>query len=124
MRVLFDHNLPRNLRTSLGTVSAHELVTASFLKWGHLKNGDLLRAVEDAAFEVFVTGDRTLVHEQNLSSGRLAIIALSANNWPIVKHFIPQILAAIDGAAPGAFVEVECGEFSGKRATGQPRSAT
>ena len=124
MRVLFDHNLPRNLRTSLGTVSAHELVTASFLKWGHLKNGDLLRAVEDAAFEVFVTGDGTLVHEQNLSSGRLAIIALSANNWPIVKHFIPQILAAIDGAAPGACVEVDCGEFSGKRATGQPRSAT
>ena len=121
---MLAHNPPHKLRTSLGTVSAHEFMTASFLGWGHFKNGDLPRAAEDAAFEVFVTGDRTLVHEQNLSRRRLSVIALSANNWPIVKQFVTQILAAINGAAPGAFVEVECGEFSRKRATGQPRSAT
>ena len=126
MRVLFDHNLPHKLRISLLSAATYEIeiVTASYMGWSHLKNGELLRAAEDSAFDVLVTGDRTLVHEQNLSGRRLSILALSANNWPIVKHFIPQILAAIDGAAPGACVEVDCGEFSGKRATGQPRSAT
>jgi hypothetical protein len=57
--------------------------------------------LEAAEFEAFVTGDRTLVHEQNLSNRRLAIIALSTNNWPIVKNYLRQIVTAIDGAGPG-----------------------
>jgi hypothetical protein len=43
VRVLLDHNLPHKLRTGLGK---HEIVTASFMKWGELKNGELLRAAE------------------------------------------------------------------------------
>ncbi len=115
MKVLCDHNLPHKLRTSLGTFVSHEFVTTSFLGWGHLKNGELLGVAEAAAFEVFLTGDQTLVHEQNLTSRRISVIALSCNNWPIIRNFIPQILAAIDSAAPGAFVEVDCGKFSRKK---------
>ncbi|MFN0101781.1 MAG: hypothetical protein ACKV2U_06775 [Bryobacteraceae bacterium] len=95
-------------------------MTASYMGWSHLKNGELMRAAEDSAFDVLVTGDRTLVHEQNLSGRRLSILALSANNWPIVKNFIAQILGAICGAVPGAFVEVDCGEFSRKKPAGKP----
>jgi predicted nuclease of predicted toxin-antitoxin system len=118
VRVLLDHNLPHKLRTSLATIGAHELVTTSFLGWGHLKNGELLQAAEDAAFEVFVTGDRTLVREQNLHGRRISIIALSTNNWPIIKDFVPRILAAIDSSGRGGFVEVDCGGFSRKKLTG------
>jgi predicted nuclease of predicted toxin-antitoxin system len=124
VKVLFDHNLPHNLRTSLARASTHEFVTASFLGWGRLENGELLEAAEDAAFEVFVTGDRTLVREQNLSARRISIIALSTNNWPIVKNSLPQILAAIDRAVPGEFAEVDCGEFSRKKPAEQPGSTT
>jgi len=109
--VLLDHNLPHKLRTSLGK---HDIVTASYMGWGKLKNGELLRAAEDDGFDVFVTGDRTLVDEQNLGRRRLAIVALSANNWPIIKDYTPRILAAIDSAVPGSFQEVECGLFSRK----------
>ena len=56
MRALLDHNLPHKLRTALAAISAHELVTASFLGWGDLKNGELLRAAEQAMFDTFVTG--------------------------------------------------------------------
>ncbi len=89
------------------------------MRWGHLKNGDLLRAAEDTDIDVFVTGDRTLVHEQNLDGRRLAIVALSTKNWPIVSGYIPRILAAIDAARPGSFKAVDCGEFSRKKITGQ-----
>lgn len=119
MRVLLDHNLPHKLRSILAAGSAHEFVTASFLGWGDLKNGELLQAAENAAFEVFVTGDRTLVHEQNLAVRKIADVALSANNWPIVKHFVPRILSVIDGVAPGAFAEVDCGAFRRNIAPGQ-----
>jgi len=115
VRVLFDHNLPHKLRISLGTLSKHEIVTASYVGWSDLKNGELLRTVEESSFDVIVTGDRSLFYEQNLFGRRLAIVALSTNNWPIVKNKIPQILAAIDSAVPGTFQSVDCGTFSRKK---------
>ncbi len=111
MKVLFDHNIPHKLRTNLGARSRHEFVTTSFLGWGHLKNGELLRAAEQIGIEVFVTGDRTLVHEQNLTGRQLAVIALSSNNWPIIRDYMSEILAAIDRAKAGSFQTVDCGMF-------------
>ena len=99
MRVLFDHNLPHKLRASLGE---HEILTAASMGWSELKNGELLRAAEDAGVE------------QNLAGRRLAIIALSTNNWPIVKDHVSRILAAIESSVPGSFQEVDCGLFSRK----------
>jgi len=116
VRVLFDQNLPHKLRTNLGSLSPrHEIVTAAYMGWGEIKNGELLRTAEANGMEVFVTGDGTLAYEQNLTGRRLAIVALSANNWPIVKNHIPRILAAIDSAVPGSFQAVDCGRFSRKR---------
>jgi predicted nuclease of predicted toxin-antitoxin system len=119
VRVLFDHNLPHKLRTELGALSKHEIVTASYMGWRKLKNSELLRTAEENGFEAFVTGDQTLVHEQNLAGRRLAILALSANNWPIIKNYVRDILAAINRAAPGSFQVVECGTFSRKKLTGE-----
>jgi predicted nuclease of predicted toxin-antitoxin system len=121
VRVLFDHNLPHKLRTSLDTLGKHEIVTASHMGWGDLKNGELLRIAEESGFEVLVTGDQGVLYEQNLTGRRLAIIVLSvlsANNWPIVKNYLPEILAAIDSAVAGAFQTVECGIFGRKKASG------
>jgi hypothetical protein len=115
VRVLLDHNLPHKLRANLGTLTKHEIVTASYMGWGELKNGELLRMAEEYGLEVFVTGDQSLVYEQNLAKRRLAIVALSSNNWPIVKNHVMQILAAIDSAVPGSFQAVDCGTFSRKR---------
>jgi hypothetical protein len=42
----------------------------------------------------------------------VAIVALSTNNWPIVRNYVSRILAAIDNAVPGSFQEVACGVFN------------
>jgi hypothetical protein len=115
VKILLDHNLPHKLRTNLGTLCSHEIVTASYMGWGKLKNGDLLRMAEENGFEVFVTGDQSLVTEQRLAGRRLATVALSANNWPIIKSYIPQILAAIESAVFGSVQTVECGTFTRKK---------
>ena len=114
MRVLFDHNVPHKLRTSLVSLSKHEIITASYLGWGDLPNGELLRRAEQDGFEVFVTGDQRLIYEQNLIGRRIALIALSTNNWPLIKDHVPTILAAIDTVAPGSAQVVECGTFTRK----------
>jgi hypothetical protein len=46
-------------------------------------------AATEGGFDIFLTGDRTLIYEQNLVDRRLGIVVLSANNWPIIKEYIP-----------------------------------
>ena len=68
---------------------------------------------------MLLTGDQTLNHEQNLAGRRLAVVALSAIQLPILKSNLPAIVAAIDNAAPGSFQLVECGTFSRKKPSGE-----
>jgi predicted nuclease of predicted toxin-antitoxin system len=112
VKILLDENLDHRLREYLGS---HEVFTASFKGWDGLKNGKLLDAAESDGFEVLLTGDQTLHHEQNLTGRRLAIISMSSVEWRIVKDYLPQILKALDSAVPGSFQAVDCGTFSRKR---------
>jgi hypothetical protein len=75
----------------------------------------VLRIAEDNGIEVLLTGDQTLTYEQNLTGRRLAIVALSAIQLPIIKRNLPKIMAAIDNATPGSFQAVDCGTFSRKK---------
>lgn len=111
MKVLFDHNVPHKLRAELLAFGRHEIVTASHLGWTLLRNGELLQRAEQAGFDAFVTGDRSLVDEQNLTLRRLAVLVLSTNNWPILRANWQEVLQAIDQASPGSVRRVDCGEF-------------
>ena len=100
MKVLLDENLDHALRNLLGQ---HEVVTVAYMGWAGLKNGELLRTAEDKGIDVLLTGDRTLDTEQNLTGRRLAIVAQSAIQLPIIKKHLPKIIRAIEDAAPGSF---------------------
>jgi len=58
MLVLFDQSTPVPIRPSL---KGHTVETAWQRGWDKLKNGDLLRAAEEAGFEVLVTPTKTSV---------------------------------------------------------------
>lgn len=77
------------------------------LGWDRLTNGELLRAAEEAGFDVLLTTDNNLAHQQNLKGRKIPIVVLSGNKWSIVKMFLPQIAAAVDGAQPGSYAVVE-----------------
>jgi hypothetical protein len=112
VKVLLDENLDHGLRTLLGQ---HDVVTVTYMGWTGLKNGELLRIAEGNGIEILLTGDQTLAYEQNLTGRRLAIVALSAIQLPIIKNNLPKIIAAIDNAAPGSFQTIDCGTFSRKK---------
>jgi hypothetical protein len=114
VKVLLDENLDHALRRLLGQ---HEVATVTYMGWAGLKNGELLRAAEDNGIEVLLTGDQSLGYQQNLTSRHLAIVVVSVIQLPILKQYLPQILAAIDRAVPGSFQVVECGTFSRKEST-------
>ena len=114
MKVLLDETLPHSLRNHL---AEHNVQTAAYAGFAGLSNGRLLDAAESAGFDVLVTGDRTLHYEQNLGHRVIAIVSLTAVNWPIVELYVKKIGAAVDAATPGSFTTVDCGVFS----RGRPR---
>ncbi len=104
MRVLFDQGTPVPLRESL---SEHDVSTSYERGWSALKNSDLLDAAEREGFEVLVTTDRNLRHQQNLHARSIAIAVLTTTSWPRIQHDIPAVVRAVDGAVPGSYVEVQ-----------------
>ena len=112
MKVLLDENLAHRLRTNLGS---HEVFTVSYKGWAGLKNGELLRIAENDGMEVFLTGDKTLTYEQNLTERTIAVVALSSVEWDILKHHLPLITTALENAQPGTFQTVDCGTFTRKK---------
>jgi predicted nuclease of predicted toxin-antitoxin system len=72
VKVLLDHCLDWRLQRHL---AGHEVRHVGKLGWGALKNGELLaRAAE--SFDAFVTSDKNLPRQQNLSRFPLAVIIL------------------------------------------------
>ena len=79
MRILFDQAAPVPLRPHL---KGHLVRTAAQEGWDRLRNGDLLGAAEKAGFDLLITTDKNMVHQQNLTGRKIAIITLSRQQWP------------------------------------------
>jgi hypothetical protein len=77
------------------------------LGWDTLSNGELLRAAEKAAFEVFLTTDKNIRYQQNLADRIIAIVVLGNSRWPVLRLYIDRVVAAIAASKPGAYTEVE-----------------
>jgi hypothetical protein len=88
-------------------LTQHEVVTAHERGWSQLKNGELLDSAEKEGFAVLVTTDANLKYQQNLSSRRLAVVVLTTTSWPRIQHVADAVVAAVDGATTGSYVEVE-----------------
>jgi hypothetical protein len=102
LRILFDQGTPVPLRR---TLTGHDVATAYEMGWSTLKNGDLLRVAE-ADFEVFVTTDRRLRYQQNLTGRRLAILVLPTTSWPRIQAHVAEVVAAVNDLRPGEFREL------------------
>ena len=83
MRILFEQGTPVPLRDYL---VGHLVYTAYEMSWSEMENGELLRAAE-LQFDLFVTTDRNLRYQQNLTGSRLAILVLPFASWrKLHKH--------------------------------------
>lgn len=104
MRVLFDNGTPRGVTAAL---SDHIVEEARLRGWDTLRNGELLDAAEAAGFDVFVTTDRNLRYQQNLTGRRIAIVVLGRGRWRLIRGKLREIAAAVSTATPGSLTEVE-----------------
>ncbi|PZV27074.1 MAG: hypothetical protein DCF12_06465 [Snowella sp.] len=92
MRILFDQGTPVPLRRYL---TEHSVTTAYEEGWSNLSNGDLLKSAEDKGYQIFVTTDRNLRYQQNLSDRQMAIVVLLSTSWPKIRTQTDKIYDVI-----------------------------
>ena len=103
-RVLLDENLPHLLKREL---SEFDVSTVSDAGWAGTKNGRLLRLAE-GTFDVFLTADRNLPHQQTLGALDLGFVVLAAGSTKLsdLREIAPLIRTAITEVQPGRVVYV------------------
>jgi len=104
MRILFDNGTPRGIASVL---TGHVVEEARAHGWDTLGNGELLDAAEAAGFELFLTTDRNIRHQQNLTGRKIAIVVLGKGRWRLIRTRLEEIAATVNAATPGSFAEVE-----------------
>jgi hypothetical protein len=102
VRILFDQGTPAPLREHL---PGHSVETAYEKGWSALRNGELLAKAE-AEFDVLITTDRNLRHQQNLAERRIAILVLPTTSWPRLQSITREVATTIASLKPGQYLEV------------------
>ena len=72
-----------------------------------MRNGELLKLSVDAGYDVMITADQGIEHEDNIAKQKIALITLTSPRWPDVKKHIPQIRRALADAKKGRATTVE-----------------
>ena len=100
MRVLLDENVDRRLKRAFD--EEHEVSTVPERGWAGKKNGELLEAA-GKEFDAFVTTDRGIPHQQNLSRFELAVIVLEAksNSYEDLASLMDRTNVALGEVVPG-----------------------
>lgn len=100
-----DESLPRKLA---GVLSGFEVVTVNEAGWSGIENGELLRRAS-GHFEVFLTGDKNLRHQQNLAKVPLGIVVIGGYGTKLedLLPLAPRLREGIEGVSAGELVIIE-----------------
>ena len=103
MKLLLDENLPKKLKQHF---QEYEIYTVREKGWNGISNGDLLKLMLEDKFEVLVTFDKNLEHQQNFDKHPLSVIVLTAfsNQYKHLQLLVRLIKDKIDNPTIGVTV--------------------
>ncbi len=90
MRLLLDENLPKRLKLDF---PEHEIYTVRDKNWNGIENGELLGLLIKNNFDVLLTFDKNLQHQQNFQKYSIAVFVLSAkiNSYEELTKLTPVV---------------------------------
>jgi hypothetical protein len=105
MKILLDECLPLDFRHSFPSDDAH---TAQWAGLKGKKNGVLLRAAEVGGYDVLLTVDQGMPHQQFFADQRLLIILVRprTNQLEDLLPLVSAILQALETIQPGQIVGI------------------
>jgi predicted nuclease of predicted toxin-antitoxin system len=104
MRLLLDESVPVKFRRSLPN---HEVRTVVEMGWSGVKNGKLL-ALAATEFDAFITVDKNLPYQQNLTALPVAVIVLDtlSNELAALLPLVPVLERALASTKPRTYMLV------------------
>ncbi len=104
MRLLLDESVPKRLRQHL---PRHDVKTVVEMGWSDTKNGALLSLAAEG-FDAFITVDKNLPYQQNLTALPVAVVVLHAASNELVSliPLIPELERAMDPLRPCSCIAV------------------
>lgn len=104
MRILIDESLPRRLKQEF---SGHQVATVPEMGWASKTNGELL-SLAIGEFDVLVTADQNLQHQQNLEQAEISVLVMAArtNRFEDLNPLVPRALTALESIQPGDVVRI------------------
>ena len=105
MKILLDECVDRRLARDLAD---HSVITVPRRGWAGIKNGDLL-ALAEKEFDVFITVDRNISTQQDLTKFKIPVLLLRArtNRLEDIRPLVPGLLKTLDRATAGTLTTVD-----------------
>ena len=99
LKILVDECLDRRLALEIPDFYVRTVVQ---MGWSGLKNGKLLTNAQEL-FDIFVTSDRNLSFQQNLTKYKIAVIVLCPKTDQLdnLKLLVPSLLKALSDPKVG-----------------------
>lgn len=100
MRVLLDEDTPRWIRRFL---PGHYVRAVQQMGWAEIKYGAMLNLAEQNGFDVLVTFDRNIPHQQYFASRTIAVIVVVVPNKAAetITPLIAELKATLSAVEPG-----------------------
>ncbi len=100
MKLLLDECVPEDLKDF---ISGHEVASAAEMGWKGIKNGELMRRAVDAGFEAFLTADKNIRHQQNISKYQIAVIVFDVyrNKVDELRKKLPEMYEILPAVEKG-----------------------
>jgi len=98
VKILLDECVDRRLARDL---AEHSVITVPRRGWVGIKNGDLL-ALAEKEFDAFITVDRKLSVQQDLTKFRIPVLLRArTNRLEDIRPLVPELLKTLDRATAG-----------------------
>ena len=105
MKILLDECVDRRLARDLAD---HSVITVPRPRLAGIKNGDLL-ALAEKEYDVFITVDRNISTQQDLTKFKIPVLLLRArtNRLEDIRPLVPELLKTLHRATAGTLTTVD-----------------
>ena len=104
MRIIIDENLPIAFLTNL--LSEFDIISVKDAQWAGIKNGELLKKIE-GNYDLFITADKNLRYQQNITTRTFAIVEFYTNRRPLLHEMDSKILHTIRSISDYGYYQIQ-----------------
>ncbi len=103
---MLDENLPKRLKRDF---AEYEIFTVRDKGWNSKKNSELLELMLAENFNVLITFDQNLEHQQNFEKYSITVFVLIAENntYQILNELVPSIKAKLKKPLPKGVIKIQ-----------------